>query len=345
MYIIKKSNNFDILRLILAIIVAIVHVEMLTQLEILTICSQFLNSKSAVDSFFIISGFLIFMSFDSNPKIMNYAIKRARRIFPGYFTVIILCAFFMFFISTESFYGYFNIEFIRYIFFNLLTLNFIHLTLPGVFNENSWHVVNGALWTIKIEVMFYCLVPMIAYIISKSNKALVLCSIYFLSLFYSFTLFWLSSHYEMEIFIRLERQLPGQMTFFISGAFLYYYFDFFHKHYLPMLIGSLVILLTHIFIININYLYPAALAVVIIYFATIFSYLGNFGKHGDLSFGVYIWHFPIIQIFIYYDLFSNIILGLVSLIFCIFIASYLSWHLVEKRFLLKSSHYVISEKE
>lgn len=345
MYTNKKLNNFDILRLILAVIVAVVHAGMLTQLEIFTICSQFLNSKSAVDSFFVISGFLIFMSFDSNPKTINYAIKRARRIFPGYCTVIILCAFFMFFISPHSFYEYFTIEFIKYLFFNLLTLNFIHLTLPGVFNENPVSVVNGALWTIKIEVMFYFSVPIIAYVLSKSNKIIVLFSIYFLSIIYSFLMFWLSSHYEMEIFIKLERQLPGQMTFFISGAFLYYYFDFFYKNYVPILAVSLSILLVNTYIANINLLYPASLAVVVIYFATIFTNLGNFGKYGDFSFGIYIWHFPIIQIFIFYGLFSNAIFGALSLISCIFIVSFLSWHLVEKKFLLRSSHYIISEKE
>ena len=345
MYLNKKTNNFDLLRLALAITVAIVHAETLTQLEVFATFSQFLNSKTAVDSFFIISGFLIFMSFDSNSRIADYGIKRARRIIPGYSAVIIICAVFMFFISTEKVSDYFNIEFIKYIFFNLLTLNFIHHSLPGVFNENPIHDINGALWTIKIEVMFYFSVPFIVYAFSKSNKALILISIYILSVFYSALMFWLSSHYEMEIFVKLERQLPGQMTFFISGAFLYYYFDSFYKNYLPILITSLSILLIHKYIININFLYPAALAVMVIYFATIFKHLGNFGKLGDLSFGVYIWHFPIIQIFISYDFFSNIILGTLSLTLSIFLISYLSWHLIEKRFLLTSSHYVTSEKE
>lgn len=345
MYLNKKTNNFDLLRLILAVTVAIVHTDALTQLEIFATFSQFLNSKIAVDSFFIISGFLIFMSFDSNSRIIDYGIKRAKRIIPGYSAVIIICAVLMFFISTKTVSGYFNIDFIKYIFFNLLTLNFIHLSLPGVFNENPNHFVNGALWTIKIEVMFYFSVPFIAYTFSKSNKALILISIYILSIFYSILMLWLSSHYEMEIFVRLERQLPGQMTFFISGAFLYYYFDNFYKNHLPILMVSLSILLIHKYIININFLYPASLAVVVIYFATIFKYLGNFGKLGDLSFGVYIWHFPIIQIFIFYGFFSNITLGALSLILSIFITSYLSWHLIEKRFLLKSSHYVTSEKE
>ena len=89
-------------------------------------------------------------------------------------------------------------------------------------------------------------------------------------------------------------------------------------------------------------LYPASLAMTVLYFATIFKCLGNFGKFGDLSFGVYIWHFPIIQILLTYDLFLNEVSGVAIFMIFTFIASYLSWHLIEKHCLYKTSHYVMS---
>jgi peptidoglycan/LPS O-acetylase OafA/YrhL len=304
----------------------------------------FLNSEVAVDSFFVISGFLIFMSFDSSPNLNNYLNKRIRRIFPGYCAVILLCAFFMFFVSTEKVANYFTLEFVNYIFFNLLTLNFIQPALPGVFADHSFPVINGALWTIKIELMFYLSVPIIACLLKKFNKVWVLSLIYILSVFYSTIMLWLFSHYDMDIFVRLERQLPGQLAFFISGAFLYYYYSNFYNNAMLVLAVFVSVLIAHKYIVDIYFLYPASLAVVVIYFALIFKYIGNFGKIGDLSFGVYIWHFPIIQLFILYDLFTNPIEGIVLLTLCIFLFSFLSWHWVEKKFLFKSSHYLLTEK-
>jgi peptidoglycan/LPS O-acetylase OafA/YrhL len=43
----------------------------------------------AVKSFFVISGFLIFMSFERSESIASYAKKRAQRIYPAYFTVVL----------------------------------------------------------------------------------------------------------------------------------------------------------------------------------------------------------------------------------------------------------------
>ncbi|HED16480.1 MAG TPA: acyltransferase [Gammaproteobacteria bacterium] len=341
----RNSNNFDFLRLLFSVIVAIVHTSTLTGLGSLTEINRYASSEVAVDSFFIISGFLIFMSYESSSSIKSYTSKRVRRIFPGYITVILFCSIFFYFISSKEFLEYFNIETLKYIFFNVLTLNFIQPSLPGVFENNLLHIVNGSLWTIKVEVMFYILVPFIAYLISKSRKVYILAGIYILSVIYSLLMLWLYSKYDMEIFLRLERQLPGQLAFFISGAGIYYFYDFFYKKYLLLVIAASLIIIIHMNVIDLFILYPVSLAIIVIYVANIFKYLGHFGRFGDLSFGVYIWHFPIIQVFVYYNLFSSPVTGIIMLSVSILIVSYLSWHLVEKRSLYKSSYYIASEKK
>jgi len=60
----NRKNNFDFIRLVLALMVAIVHLGTLTQNIHIQQVSGYFDSKLAVDAFFIVSGFLIFMSYE-----------------------------------------------------------------------------------------------------------------------------------------------------------------------------------------------------------------------------------------------------------------------------------------
>lgn len=340
----RKYNNFDLIRVFLAIIVFIEHIDVLSQINGFLVISKIVNAGIAVDSFFVVSGFLIFMSFESSSSIKSYFLKRIKRILPAYVVVVLFCAFLFAFLSSASFGEYFNFTWIKYVFFNLLFLNFIQPTLPHVFENNFMQAINGSLWTIKIEVMFYISVPIIWIFLSRYNKIIVITLIYMGAVVYSELFSFLADKYNTKIFLILEKQLPGQLAFFISGALLYYYYNFFHKKSFIILIVAILALFLHKFF-DLYVIYPIALAIVIIYFTSIFKYLGNFGKYGDLSYGIYIWHFPIIQIFIHLNLLNNFpIIGYVSLIFSVFLMAFLSWHFVEKPFLRRDSHYKLSEK-
>lgn len=341
----RKTNNFDLVRLLLAIVVVIAHTASLSQNPLFLKIETILNPKVAVDSFFIISGFLIFMSFENSSSLGSYISKRSRRILPGYIAVIVICAFGLFFVSTAKFHAYFNFDFLQYILFNLLTLNFLQSSLPGVFVDHSTTAVNTPLWTIKVEIMFYIVVPLIAYLLSKFTKIFAIAGIYLLSILYSTAIMQLSDRLSPESLIQLEQQLPGQMAFFISGALIYYFYDQFYEHSFLLLAASALILTIHNLAIEIYFLYPFALAIVVIYFCLIFKYLGNFGKYGDFSYGLYIWHFPILQLFFHYQLFAQPWLGIPLVFITVFIVAYLSWHWIEKPFLKKRSHYVVAQTQ
>jgi len=330
----RYKNNFDILRLFLSLTVVIVHLADLSQIDKLMAFSSYFSSVIAVDSFFIVSGFLIFMSFDKSSSYIHYFLKRVRRIAPAYVSVIIISAIFLYFVSTKSFDEYFSLDFIRYIVFNLFTLNFIQPTLLGVFEQNPLQAVNGALWTIKIEVIFYILVPLISYISLKSSRLSIYITIYLLAIFYSLTMIWLFNTTNNEIFLKLEKQIPSQLAFFISGALIYHFYKEFKTKIILIFTISIIVLYIHHNITNIYPLYPISLAVFIISFATQLKYLGNLSKFGDLSFGIYIWHFPIIQIFINYHLFNNLYFGLSIFILILLSITLISWHFIEKPFLI-----------
>ena len=87
-----------------------------------------------------------------------------------------------------------------------------------------------------------------------------------------------------------------------------------------------------------------SLAVVILFVAYRVPYLGKFGRFGDLSYGIYIYHFPIIQCMIYRGDFAHEpIQFLVTALGLTLLAAFLSWHLIEKRWLRRDSHYVLAQ--
>jgi len=91
----------------------------------------------------------------------------------------------------------------------------------------------------------------------------------------------------------------------------------------------------------VHWLAPAALGIVVVYFACLFRWLGNFGKFGDFSYGIYIVHFPILQTLIAAGLFAESpVIALLLAMLLVIAAAFLFWHGIEKPFLRRSSHYV-----
>lgn len=341
---IPQKNNFDHIRLFLALGVFLFHVSDLTKLSNFQFFSNFVNAEVAVHSFFIVSGFLIFMSYERSSSLKRYFAKRFKRIAPGYITVIILSFLFLSLLSTLPTGDYFTSpESAKFLLANLATLNFLHPTLPGVFEDHPYMAVNGALWTIKIEVAFYLTVPLVAYFYRWIKPDRLLAAIFLLSVLYYFAMGYLYEASRDPLFALLQRQLPAQMMFFSTGALLYYHLEFFkrYSHILLLVAISAYIMQSFVGAYQLYPIYALSLSVIVIYLALIFPYLGHIAKYGDLSYGIYIWHFPIIQTFISLHLFdTHPILALLGLTTVVLFFAWLSWHLVEKPFLGKRSHYV-----
>ena len=298
-----------------------------------------LSSAVAVKAFFIVSGFLIFMSFERASSIAAYASKRARRIYPAYFTVVILCAIGLIAVSPKSVSDYFSLEWVKYVLANLTFLNFLQPTLPGVFETNKLAAVNGALWTLKIEVMFYLTVPIFVFLFRKFGHFLMLVLVYCSSVAYAALMASIAENTGSGIFIELGRQLPGQLSYFISGAFLYYFLPFFERHAGYFLVAASLGLIANMFF-SLPLLEPFALAIIVMFFG-LFLYVGNFAKFGDFSYGIYILHFPIIQLLIQGDWFrESPWYFLMTVILMTTTGAIAMWHLVEKWFLFRSSHYM-----
>jgi flagellin-like protein len=157
---------------------------------------------------------------------------------------------------------------------------------------------------------------------------------------------WLAQRTGNGFWLVLQRQLPGQLGFFLAGAACYYYADVLAPRWKWVAPVGIVVLLA----VQTSYtlrvlLLPAALGAIMAYLAVAARYIGNFGKYGDLSYGIYIFHFPVIQLLVTIGWYRQSPLTALLLTIAIVLAlAFASWHLVEKPFLRKSSHYVVAEQ-
>ncbi|MEN9435529.1 MAG: hypothetical protein RIR09_184 [Pseudomonadota bacterium] len=333
-----RKNNFDLLRLLFAGVVCLVHSFELSGFEALHWTTRFFSSAVAVKSFFVVSGFLIFMSYERSTSLASYISKRIRRIYPAYFTIVILCAIGLVMVSSRSVNQYFSADWLKYVAANLSFLNFLSPALPGVFDTNKMAAVNGALWTLKIEAMFYMSVPIFAYFFRKFSTFPVIVITYVASTAYAVFMTALSERTGSGVYAELARQLPGQLSYFMAGALLFYFLDFFERHVKPIF-GAAVVLLAVNAMHPLPLLEPLALSIVVIFFG-LFLYAGNFGKYGDFSYGFYILHFPVIQLMLLADWTAKSPWSfLATTILLTGLGAIAMWHLVEKKFLFRSSHY------
>lgn len=339
-----RQNNFELLRFMLAFVVFLYHAFVLSRVGALQPLNIF-SADIAVKSFFIVSGFLIFMSYENSRSLQGYFEKRIRRIYPAYFFIIVTATVLGAYFSIYPLHDYFSMPVLKYLAANLLFLNFLQTTLPGLFQQNPLNAVNGALWTLKIEVMFYLFVPLAVMAFRSFGRLPMLIAFYLGSVIYSLLIQSLAHQTGAGFYQELLKQLPGQLTFFLAGAAGYYYLQHLNRHaiwLIPLAISAFALQASLPWLA----VEPLALAVLVVSFACVIPFLGKFAKYGDLSYGIYIVHFPILQTLIAYGLFreSPWAMLLVATVL-VLTAAFLLWHFVEKPFLRKSSHYVAATRE
>lgn len=333
-YLSSEGNNFNLLRFFFAFIVVLRHIIDLSQSIVLSTLGLILDSYTCVTGFFVISGFLIWKSFSQDHNIRNYVVKRSKRLLPAYVVFVITASILLSLVSELSFESYFtSASLYRYIFFNLIFLNFIQPCLPGVFDNNWQCAVNGALWTIKVEITFYIIVPLLYKYTQKiSKKYLLFLTLYVLSVLYK--------HYletqGNSLFSILSRQLPGFMSYFVCGISFFYYKEFYTKYKNLLTIMCLFVLCIEVYV-GIEVMRPFAYSMIIFFLAYSFPVFNKFGINNDLSYGIYIFHFTIIQLFVHYHVFSiynNYIVSVIITIVVLLLGLF-SWNFIEKPLLRK----------
>jgi peptidoglycan/LPS O-acetylase OafA/YrhL len=292
-----------------------------------------LLAEIGVQGFFVLSGYLVCGSLDRSASIGLYAEKRFRRLYPAYAVVVIACAAAGYAFSAEARANPAAVG--EYLGWNLVFANFMAPELPGVFQLNPIHEINGALWTLKIEVMFYLVLPILAWLLRIAGPARWLLIV----LIYAGAEAWrivLTSMGQAE----LARQLPGQMSFFITGMALYLLSLSGARAHLAGLLGVILVAASLV----VDMAEPAralGLGLVTVWIATGWPRLPDAARFGDLSYGVYIVHFPIIQTLVVLGLFAAPWTGALAALAASLVAALLLWHLVERPSLRRDSAYRI----
>jgi peptidoglycan/LPS O-acetylase OafA/YrhL len=151
-----RLNNFDLIRLFAALQVAATH--SITHLKVTALdpVGEWLNYVPGVPVFFIISGFLISMSWERAPSLRQYAVNRVLRIYPALWACLAfsIALFLASGIRPDS-----ARSFLAWLFAQLTFFQFYN---PDFLRGFGVGAINGSLWTIPVELQFYGLLPLLA---------------------------------------------------------------------------------------------------------------------------------------------------------------------------------------
>ena len=335
---IHRENNFDFLRIILASFVIISHSYLCAGNKTNEIMLKLTNGQEglggfAVKCFFIISGYLIYLSLSRSKNLNSYFWNRFLRLYPAYIVMLLVICLIVPFVYLGEEQLIENISYRTY-FFRQLSFYHIQDSIDGVFTDLPSNIVNGSLWTICYEVSMYILISFLFFINKKFRIYYLILSILASYIIITFYPFFLNNFLFKKIYLKAP-QFYELFCFFFAGALMTY------VNIKKVKIKNLLIVLAFLLII-ISYYYNffsyvkyLILPIFVILIGTQSTpYLNQIGiKLGDNSYGIYIYGWFIQQLLMYYFNLTTFPLMILSLIIS-YIVGLLSWHLIEKKALV-----------
>ncbi len=313
-----KNNNFNLLRFIVASTVVYQHCYLVLGYDYRQY-SYLIKIINPVAVFFIISGFLISKSWDNSLSILIYARKRISRIFPALVASLFITIFIIGPICTNlNLKAYFfDISIYRY-FLNNLIFN-TNYFLSTVFAENPNKYANGALWSLMPEVFCYIMLAFFGNVAKKYKYSQPHFHLLIIAIL-------LIAYQDVLSQPQINQEYLEKIIYFAIGASYYRYRQHIHLNGKVAIFLLLSYLINQQFYCNI-YFNWLLLPYLVFYFS--FARFGssrfgfshfclakswgltefwhNFGKKSDLSYGIYIYHFPIQQTIVHFLLTSQIL--------------------------------------
>lgn len=334
----SRANNFDFIRLVFATFVIVSHSYPLTaSTDCDWLCKlsngQVVLSYIGVKGFFILSGYLIYQSMERSKSVFDYFFKRFLRLFPALFvmlglTLIVLVP--LVYSGDAPFYS--HPMYWSYFWKNLLlypTQYFIN----GVFDHNPYpNAVNGSLWTIAYEFTMYVCVALFLFVRSRGSLAKWMVTAVVIVLV-ALQLGAPAALHQLSIGPYLNAELLFDLgTFFLIGSALaaWKIERINHKWIWCLLFATAIVvaMYTNVFMPLRYFVLPLP---ILLFGLSATPYLKSIGEYlGDLSYGIYIYGFPVQQLVVYYlNPIQPIVLTCIAVLIT-GILSYFSWHWIER---------------
>lgn len=297
-----------------------------------------------VPAFFFVSGFLISAAWERNPDLKVFYSNRAHRVFPAlWLGVIVGLASVLVYLGRDGSADYAG----GLAIWTLAQGTFIQAWNPEMFRDYGVGVVNGVLWTIHIELSFYIALPIIYWLfrLIRADALLVAVIVVSFALNYGSEQ-WDPSNARLEF---LRKAFLVTLAPWI-GMFALGMLAQLHKERLHRLLSDRFLLVLAVFItvaILTHYFYTFGVlstgnSTGVVNYLTIVALVFSAGYSGrslsdrvlsrnDISYGIYIFHMPIINVLIENDIIG--LRGFLTLLPIVIFISAGSWFLLEKRIL------------
>lgn len=330
-----RVNNFDAMRLLFAVMVIVTHSYFLAGRgqDPLGVATGGVTNLGAiaVDAFFIISGFLISSSWAQGRSLRGYLRKRVARIYPGFAGVWIVMAVAVPMLVA----GHFILVPGKLLKMPVHVLLLEQYVSPNAFASNPYPFeANGSLWTIGYEFRCYLLLPIFGLLgLSRRPWLTVALLIAALAATWALPADYGGSRLIVFVLGGLGRW-PRLLSCFAGGMAIYAFRNAIPRSGWLALAAVALLVVACRSSLGWAIAFPIAGTYLIMWTAYLPLGLSNFARHGDFSYGVYLYSFFIQQVLVqaFHGTVSPLRLFWVSLPISLLIGI-LSWHGIERHFL------------
>lgn len=328
------KNNFDFVRVAAAFCVIVSHQFALSGLREPSILDVHSIGGFGVLVFFSISGYLVSTSWQSDPNGFRFLAKRFLRIWPGFAVAILLVALvlgpWLSDLTWNEYYRHPLIgEYLKNLQFSLrdqLPFTYVGNAIPNA--------VNGSIWTIPIEVKCYALLGLLGVAgVLKLRWAIALVTLLTLVAYAVFEP--RGDRIVTALQWRPEQRFALEFGLFFFAGVLIHRFDLLSTpQRVRWVLAACWIGAISAWLLNRSLLALwLAVPITTLVLATASTpFLRQTGRFGDLSYGLYLYAFPVQQVLIW-QLKERLSWWAVLALVCVTTAglAWASWHLVEKR--------------
>lgn len=335
---VSHENNFGFLRLLFSYLVIISHsTHLIYDSESRELFYMLTGSVTfgmlAVDGFFLISGYLIYQSYENSKNFSSYMLKRFLRIFPGFIVASFLSIIFVVALADGQ-QLLINLNLYQWVKILLKTLILSTPHVDGLLLNASRQIINGSIWTVRYEFFCYLMVPLFALLSFKKINILLLTFL-FLSICVYLITYNINYIYRNVAFFSLFQFFRMTTAFLVGVCFF--------KYRQIITWGNNYVILCCLGLILLRFVSTSFFELGLFIFGgyVMFNFAFNFkskmlervGSKTDISYGVYLYAWPIQIIIIHH--FNDInpwLLSAITLVLASF-AGYISWVWIEKPFM------------